>query len=267
MREHNAATFLLVGGLGLAEMIAAIVFGFSNPLIGLLFAFVLPGFAIASAVFSMRTMPVAERILLSVGLSVTADILSGLLINLLPGGLSTEAWGAMLGGITASAALVALVRWRDDWAQGLWPGTQAARGDKATSYFSSMLARGMMLVSVVIVAGAFAVAIYSANHAPSAGFTQLWMLSQAKSSAVEVGVRNEEQSPKRYTVQLFAAGSPLYTWKSISLAPGQSWTVTAPLPAQVVNSSARVPVQAILYLSSAPSQPYRETLVWVGSAG
>jgi uncharacterized membrane protein len=268
--ERNTAILVFVGALGLVEVVAAGIFGISDLLVGALFVFVLPGYAIASAVFDLRTWRLAERILLSVGLSIAIVIVGGLLINLIPLGLETTSWGALLGNITAGGAALALIRW---WKKPTHapPDPAMALGQDESSppdtYFASPLVRVMAMASVVAVTGAFAISLVTAQHTPPAGFTQLWLLPPANSSSVQIGVRNQEKTTKVYNLQLTASGASVYTWYYISLKPGQSWTGTAPLPAQVANSSFKVPVVATLYLTSAPDQPYRQTLIWVSSTG
>jgi uncharacterized membrane protein len=268
--ERNTILLGVMGVLGLAELITSGIFGLSNPLFGALFVFILPGYVVAATVFDLRSWRLAERILLSVGLSVAIDIVSGLLINLSSDGLVTTSWGAVLGAITVGGALVALVRW---WGKPTRRQADAAmppdlrKKSFRDTYFASPLVCVMALVSVVTVAGAFAISLFAAQNTPSAGFTQLWLLPPTGSASVQIGVRNEEQTTKEYIVQLTASGSLVYTWNNISLEPGQSWTTTAPLPADVANSSFQVPVEATLYLADAPNQPYRQTLIWVGSSG
>lgn len=268
--ERNTAILVSVGALGLVEVVAAGIFGFSNPLLGALFVFVLPGFAIASAVFDLRRWRLAERILLSVGLSIAIDIIGGLLINLIPLGLETTSWGALLGNVTVGGSALALIRWWGKPAQAPLDITLAPGQDEGAhrdTYFASPLVRVMAMVSVIAVTGAFAISLIATQRTPQAGFTQLWMLPPANTSSVRIGVRNEEQNTKHYNVQLSASGSPVNTWNDITLAPGQSWTVTVPLPEQVLNSGFQVPVEATLYLANAPDQPYRQTLIWVGNSG
>ncbi len=272
--ERNTILLGIMGVLGLAELITSGIFGLSNPLFGALFVFILPGYAIAAAVFDLRTWRLAERILLSVGLSVAIDIVGGLLINIALEGLVTTSWGALLGAITVGGALVALVRWWNTPKRrqpDIMLPPDLRKKSRRDSYFGSPLVRVMALVSAVAVAGAFAISLIAAQQAPSAGFTQLWLLPPATASAdassVQIGVRNEEQTAKVYNVQLTASGNPVDTWTNISLQPGQSWIVTAPLPAPVANSGFQVPVEATLYLTNAPNQPYRQTLIWVGSTG
>lgn len=268
--ERNTILLGVMGVLGLAELITSGVFGLSNPLFGALFVFILPGYVLAATMFDLRAWRLAERALLSVGLSIAIDIVGGLLINLASEGLATTSWGAFLGAITVGGALVALVRW---WGKPMRRQPDAAmppdlrKKSLRDTYFASPLVRAMALVSAVAAAGAFAISLYAAQQTPSAGFTQLWLLPPTDSSSVQIGVRNEEQTTKEYIVQLTASGSPVNTWSNISLEPGQSWTATAPLPAQVANSSFQVPVEATLYLTSAPTQPYRQTLIWVGGTG
>ncbi len=265
MKGHGGI-LLAVGALGLAEMLATALFRFSNPAIGFLFALVLPGYAISSAIFNTAIWPVAERVLLSTGLSIVVTILGGMLINLSPMGLTTSAWGVFLGGVTVCGALIALMRLRNDWASSRLAFTQTAPAITDTSrYFSSTLVRVMALLSAVALVVAIFVAVSSAQSAASSsGFTQLWILPSSEVTTVQVGIRNEEQQSERYSLQIAASGATVQVWPNIALASGQSWTTKVHLPPQVTEGVGEVPVQAILYLARAPNQPYRQTLIWLG---
>ena len=180
------------------------------PQLDSLFALVLPGYAISSAIFNTAIWPVAERVLLSTGLSIVVTILGGMLINLSPMGLTTSAWGVFLGGVTVCGALIALMRLRNDWASSRLAFTQTAPAITDTSrYFSStLLVRVMALLSAVALVVAIFVAVSSAQSAASSsGFTQLWILPSSEVTTVQVGIRNEEQQSERYSLQIAASGA------------------------------------------------------------
>ena len=58
---------------------------------GILLAFVFPGYAIRSFLIK-GNISLAESFLLSLGISLTIDILAGLLINITPWGLRSVSW-------------------------------------------------------------------------------------------------------------------------------------------------------------------------------
>src|SRR5947209_13497361 len=70
----------------------------------------LPGYALTSALLPRQTLGIAERLLLSLGLSLTIVILGGLVLNQTPFGLAKSSWAVLLTGITLSACIVAFIR-------------------------------------------------------------------------------------------------------------------------------------------------------------
>src|SRR6185312_13171249 len=97
-----AGEFILVGS-GIASGPVNIVFG-------VLLALVLPGYALSAAVFRMRSVRTAERAALTLGISLSVAVLGGLVLDALPGGLETQTWLFLLGGVTVTASVIAL--WR-----------------------------------------------------------------------------------------------------------------------------------------------------------
>ncbi|HEU4783249.1 MAG TPA: DUF1616 domain-containing protein [Ktedonobacterales bacterium] len=97
-----AGEFILVG--------SGIVSGPVNIVFGVLLALVLPGYALSAAVFRMRSVRTAERAALTLGISLSVAILGGLVLDALPGGLETQTWLFLLGGVTVTASVIAL--WR-----------------------------------------------------------------------------------------------------------------------------------------------------------
>lgn len=97
-----AGEFILVGS-GIASGPVNIVFG-------VLLALVLPGYALSAAVFRMRSVRTAERAALTLGISLSVAVLGGLVLDALPGGLETQTWLFLLGGVSVTASVIAL--WR-----------------------------------------------------------------------------------------------------------------------------------------------------------
>ena len=97
-----AGEFILVGS-GIAS-------GPVNILFGVLLALVLPGYALSAAVFRMRSVRTAERAALTLGISLSVAVLGGLVLDALPGGLETQTWLFLLGGVTVVASVITL--WR-----------------------------------------------------------------------------------------------------------------------------------------------------------
>ncbi|HEY7294465.1 MAG TPA: DUF1616 domain-containing protein, partial [Dehalococcoidia bacterium] len=144
----------------------------------------LPGCWIVEAVVPDLVRGVAERLALSVGLSLAVCVLSGLLLNLTPGGLSADAWVLTLGGITLLASAAALVR-RNRPAPAAWPGQPLSPGRRGGALFA---------LAGVILIGAFGLAHLGAEQQNAPDFTQLWITPEAGGGgqAAQLGVRNLE---------------------------------------------------------------------------
>ena len=97
-------------------MLGSAVYSFYPPvllaLLALLFVLALPGYAITAAIFPWKILTGLERLLFTVGLSLTATILCGLVLNLTPWGLQTTSWTVLLSIVTLVASLAAMQRRR-----------------------------------------------------------------------------------------------------------------------------------------------------------
>src|SRR2546421_3393064 len=86
-----------------------------TPVIGIILAlplvFVLPGYTLTGVMFHKRSLDASHRLLLSLGLSLAIDVLSGLILNLFPAGLQVGSWAMLLGLLaTAFSLLLAYLR-------------------------------------------------------------------------------------------------------------------------------------------------------------
>lgn len=217
---------------------------------------VLPGYAITMAVFAARPLDHATTILFSIGLSLTVAILGGLVLNWTPEGLQASSWTILLITMTLGAGAVALARRRAlgivkevyPWAWGGW--FPLRRWDSV--FFG---------LALLIVAGAFHIAVIGADNQPAAGFTQLWLLPSAEGSSnvVRVGLSNGEAGVTRYRLQLFMRGTVIAEWPEIELQPHQTWEATATLPD---NRADGATVEALLYRNDAPGVIYRRAQLW-----
>src|SRR5437660_56431 len=98
-----------------AVIIAALNIGWALlpshiPVIGIILAlplvFVLPGYILTELIFHKRSLDASHRLIFSLGLSVAMDILSGLLLNILPVGLKAISWAGLLGLLTVMLSLL-----------------------------------------------------------------------------------------------------------------------------------------------------------------
>jgi uncharacterized membrane protein len=231
---------------GLTSLVELPVPG-ARAILATLLALVLPGSALVAAFFPLRSLGDAERLLFSVGLSLTIAVIGGLALNALPGGLQPGWWVALLVGTTVLACAIALVRRHDSTA---WPSfTAAFRG--ADRFFSGSV---LLVAAALVAVTAVLLAADAAATPPSAGVTQLWMLPSdaADQSTVGLGVRNLEHETMRYRLVITVNGKVADDWPAIDLAPGETWQITRQV--RVADTGNAV---ALLYRADDPATVYR----------
>jgi len=228
-------------------------------IIGILLAlpvvFVLPGYTLSEAMFHKRPLESSHRLLLSLALSLAIDIVSGLILNFLPGGLQATSWAIWLGVVTVVFALLAAcLRWTHTstmyrrgplYRERFRPGPSTPRPSPGTRKELPVPQTGFHYISLsiydcVLCVLAIFVAILSiefsamsVSQQPYPGFTQLWMLPsvqngtlsahQGGTCAVRIGVRSFEVTTVTYRVVMRMNGVRVRTWPGVVLASRQEW--------------------------------------------
>ncbi len=270
---------VVTGGLGLACGALLIVPGLPAVITAIAAAalvLALPGLAMARALFPMLGLDGAERTAMTLGLSLTLAVLGGLVLDVLPWGLTAAKWGALLGGLTVLFSVVA--GWRMRRIVSLGPAAPTALGPVPVPTIEALApgerriarrvsgAQAMMLVVATIVAfGSLAVARLGVADQPQPGYTQLWMLGAPSGTQVTVGIGNHEGGHMTYRLTLTIDGNAFRQWDAITVPDGATWEQTVDLP----------PAGAILRIVDATlfrptdTAPYREVHVAVraGPAG
>ena len=225
-------------------------------LLGLPLVLFLPGYALTAALFTPGSLGRAERLVLSMGLSISLTALSGLVLNWTPWGLQAGTWILWLGGLTVIASLVGMLRLQRQKEQIIAspnPSRSGRFGGKSTF---NLYQSGMLAMAVVIVVIALVVARNGAEQTSSA-FTQLWILPTDQANSVRVGIVNDEQTTVQYHLQLQVKGVMVNDWPSIQLNSGQKWENLIGL----VGGAGPGDVQALLYRLDAPTQVYRRVVL------
>ncbi len=178
--------------------------------------FILPGYMLIGAIFHQRTLIASHRLILSIGLSLALDILSGFLLNVLPGGVQAFSWAVLLGLLTTVFALFVAYFRRGGQLQGTRP---IRLRFNISGYLLLSLAIAVAVLSVMY-------SLVGAEQQPRPGFTQLWILPATQpdnSCAVRLGVRSFEATSVNYRVTMTMNGNPLHTWSLVVLTPEQTW--------------------------------------------
>ncbi len=244
--RRNETDLLVVSVLAiLAAAIGVLSSGSSNPLraaLSLPFVLFLPGYALSAALLPDGRSGLAERIAFSIGLSIAIAVLGGLLLNLLPPGLTPVSWSLLLLVVTLTSAGYAL--WRRERRRIPGPGplvTQIALPEAV------LLGGAALLIGLALGLGAIGVNPVTRNAPGDAPFTQLWAVpiqsgQQAAGATaagtpaagtplvIQVGLHNQEEQRMTYRVTLESGGRVLAEWPQVSLAYGGNWQAQVALP-------------------------------------
>lgn len=241
--------------------------GFVGVILALPLVFVLPGYTLTEAIFSRWTLAASHRLILSLGLSLALDILSGFLLNELPGGLQMLSWAILLGLLTTIFVLVAAyMRLRE---QRKLRGQQVPvrQGTRARWLPFSVPACLLMALAIVVAVLSVRYAVVGVQQQPRPGFTQLWILPATVTGtdcSVQLGVRSFENAPVTYRMTVAMNGKPLQSWSAISLTPQEMWNHVVAVPPGIAGS---VYLDVRLYRVDQPQVVYRTvhlTLYGVG---
>lgn len=212
-------------------------------------ALMLPGYLLTLALFG-RSMERVERLAASIGLSLCLLVLGGLVLNVLPFGLTQTSWLLFIVAVSGCLGLVVT-------ALGKWERVtfHLPAGDRGTFVRASIV-----LVSAVLIVTALVFDILGAQGEPATDFTQLWLVPSHGNSAVTVGILNEEHAATAYRLRLYVGHRTLRAWKSIRLPRARRWTSTISLPAAVIR--AHVAVNASLFRLGVHGPPYRTVRIY-----
>lgn len=229
---HRSHTDLLVVSLLalLAAVIGALSGDGSNVLrasLSLPLVLFLPGYALSAALLPDGRAGLAERILLSLGLSIAIAALGGLLLNFLPSGLTPGSWRWLLLGVTLTAAGYAW--WRRQRERIPGPGrlvTQISVREVA------LLSSAALLIGLALGLSALGVGPTAPNARTDSPFTQFWAVpsQSGQQYVVRVGLQNYESESVTYRVTLESDGYLVAEWPQVALEDGEAWQVQATMP-------------------------------------
>jgi uncharacterized membrane protein len=217
--------------------------------------FFLPGYAITAALLPMNSFRTTERLLFSLGLSVAATALSGLMLNLTDWGLQSKTWAITLAGIVLLAGAIAWLR-----SKPKAPVTPVP----VKKYFKLSF-RDLVLLWLAVVVMGVAVGLTRLPVAPNgvSGYTQLWMLpaTPGNSNNFHLGINSEEFTETRYRLQVKVDGQVVQEWPQLSLKPGETWETAIKLQSDRSGSGS---IEADLYNLDDPGTLYRHVKLWSG---
>ncbi|GAC1398992.1 MAG: hypothetical protein NVS4B12_05010 [Ktedonobacteraceae bacterium] len=229
---------------------------FISTILALPLVFVIPGYTLTHALFYNRLLDTPRRLAFSFGFSLVIDILSGLLLNLLPMGLHALSWAIFLAFLTtAFSLLVIYLRRRTSFKKASAPTLRFTIFDGILLGLATLVAILSVLYSII-----------GAAQQPYPGFTQLWMLPQVrtgKSCAVQLGMQSFESTSTTYRITMTTNGGQATSWSSIVLAPQQKWQHLVPIAPEAIDT---IYVEAQLYRLDKPQTVYRSVHITLPNA-
>lgn len=260
--RRNCADLLLVAALALAAA-AATLLGVTHPaprlLLGLPLALLLPGYALAAALFPQRTLPGADRALYTLALSLCASILSGFALNASPWPLAPASWAVTLAWVSMAGCVVACAR-RALPAVAARPAPSPGGGGAPPRRLR--LGQALLLgLAIAVVAGAVWLARAEAEQRPAADVLQLWMLPAGDDGepALRVGVTSVGPAEGSFRLQLTRGGYLIHEWPAITIAPGERWEGRLSLAGRQPGAGA---FEARLSRVEAPHHILRQVTAW-----
>ncbi len=214
--------------------------------------FLLPGYTFIEVLFHRRPIDGVRRLLLSLGLSLALDILSGLIINSFPIGLTKLSWACYLSTFVIVLSLVALCLRGNTSLNGLWLSQVRLNVRK------HLVGELFLCATLGIVAFAFLFSYNSALHQHRKGFTQFWMVQSAvpgQECSVLIGVDSFEFKRMKYHLIMTLNKEHATLLPLVVLSPQKSWKILVPINVPVNGS---VFVEARLYRADEPAHTYRD---------
>jgi uncharacterized membrane protein len=205
----------------------------------------LQGFLVLRALMPRRQVDF-EFVVLSIGMSITSTMLLGLLLHAFHA-MNHYGWAIGSGAVCIGAA---------SWSR--FSGGGKSRASVLPTAMPGVRGAAIVCLGIVgaLFAGAIVVARYGALNHRQFAYTDLWILPSDGQSMerVTVGIRNKEQRPSNYALELLANGKVLVRWPRFSLADNEERIEQVPIPMILdINQ----PVEARLYETGDPERLYR----------
>lgn len=196
-------------------------------LLGAPMVFLISGHVLLRAI-GIGTTSVSEHLAYTVGASLAVSIAGGFALNV-AGFLTPLGWAIWFSAITISTALVADRR-RDVPALPPWPGPVRVRFWQGAT----------IALAVLLATGAYALAVRDEATYRQFSYTEFWMLPWAEGDGgrLIVGVRSAETQTQRFDLEIVMDGQLFAVFRSLTIAPGDTWTRQIPVPASAASRKA-----------------------------
>jgi hypothetical protein len=120
----------------------------------------------------------------------------------------------------------------------------------------------LLILAVVVTGASIAIARNGVLTEANPKFSQLWMLADTtpNSNQAVLGIKNEEQQPSTYHLQVVQGTTVIQDFPSISLEPDATWQGKVDLQGLTATGA---PIEARLYRDNDQTEPYRTAQLWL----
>ena len=249
MKRLSISTWIAIAGV--IVLVLIVLDAYPKALLNMLsvpLVLVLPGLLLTLLLFPRNSLGLPERLLLSVGLSVTFIALSGLLLAWTPWGLQAKTlWIALLVSLAVGGTILFLRRRREP-------------GEKISFQSFNFNARQwiLMVLAAIVTVMAVRVASTPTPQPGLQGYTMLWVRPAEIANTVRVGVESEEFQTTRYQLK-YEFNDTVREGAVIRLEPGESWQRDIYVP---VDKLAGKSFTVLLYRLDEPENVYRRVVWW-----
>ena len=260
MRQQNKDLFLILI-LAIINMVYACfpVRPFiMSMVLALPLVFLVPGYLFLELLIQKVAHDGTMHLLLSIGLSLSIDILGGFLLNIVPVGLTTLTWSLFLGTLTILCLLLCMVK------RCRWQIHRDQRKRNLPTFCGFLL----LTLTICVVIFAFLYTNNSIAEQKYQGFTKFWLLldnHQTHICTVQLGIDSSETVTTTYQVEVKENNRYVAHWSSITLAPQDKWGRQLPIATNHAQT-ARLPIEADLYREQEPTSVYRTVQLLLSSS-
>jgi uncharacterized membrane protein len=260
MRQHNRDLFLilLIASANVVWVYLHTRFVVVGIVLALPLTFLIPGYLLIEILTKQHERDGTTHLLLSIGLSLSIDILCGFLLNFIPAGLTPITWSVFLAALTVACVLLCMVR-RRRWRVHI----DQKQKDLPTRYESLLL-----MLTIYIVVFAFMYTTNTIQNQKYQGFTQFWLLldnHQSHRCTIQLGIDSSETVTTTYQIEVKENNQHAAHWSSISLAPQQKWRGRFPI-ANNYTRTTQLQIEADLYRQQEPSSVYRTAQLFLSKS-
>lgn len=256
MRGHRDLSLVSAGAVACALVALLFPLEAVRVLAAVPLCLILPGYAIAAAVFGAREIDFWRGFVLTLGMSLSVLALGGFVLNYGPGGVRGSSWAILLVLVVVGSCRSAALR------RGA-PGRSASPVRPRLALGAGQAA--LLAAALVVATAALVIAETPFPADEARGFSRLWMLPTPNRGEVRIGAGSEEHDSFDYTLEFRVGGQQKAQKIDFRLDPGEVQEFTLPLGRAAERGPVRA--KASLIRKDRFQDVYRRVTMWLPAHG